>query len=354
MGEDTRVLLFSDLHIHPHKRSHQRLEDCIKALNWVFDTAESHGISSILFGGDLFHDRQKIEVLTYQRAFDTLESRMRCGRMNLYLLIGNHDLWYSDRTCVSSVKPFSALPGVRVVAEPCRIGICGSSWDFIPFTHNPVETLEVLKAMPGKPRYALGHIALDGAVLHGTQHSDVAVEHDGDMVRISPSLFSHYEHTYLGHYHAEQRVNAKVEYIGSPLQLSFGEAFQQKHIIIHDCDSGERTYVVNEFSPKHLVIRASEREAHDLEGNFVQMKVEDISSTDLVALRREIQASTNMASLEIKQQKKVMEEHVIRDAKAILYQGDEMLERYASEVGHEGLDLAKLLEVGRRICQGTE
>ena len=354
MSSETEVLLFSDLHIHPHKRSQQRLEDCVGALRWVFDTAEANGIRNILFGGDLFHDRQKIEVFTYQRAFDTLEERMRSGKFRLYLLIGNHDLWYSDRTCVSSVKPFSALPGVTVVSDPARMEIAGSNWDFIPFTHNPVETLELLKKMPGAPMYALGHIALDGAILHGTQQSDVAVEHDGDMVRISPALFSHYRHTYLGHYHAEQRVNSKVEYIGSPLQLSFGEAFQQKHLIIHDCASGERRYVANDFSPKHLVIPASERDSHDLHGNFVQMRVDDISATDLVTLRRELQSSGSMASLEIKQQKKAMDEHVIRDAKAILYQGDEMLERYAGEVGHEGLDLAKLLDVGRRICQRSE
>ena len=49
------VLLFSDLHVHCHKRSNERLEDCLKALNWVFDTAEQRQISSILLGGEFFH-----------------------------------------------------------------------------------------------------------------------------------------------------------------------------------------------------------------------------------------------------------------------------------------------------------
>jgi hypothetical protein len=209
-----------------------------------------------------------------------------------------------------------------VVGNPARISICGSSWDFVPFTHNPIEALEELRAMPGNPEYALGHIALDGAMLHGSQQSDVSIEHDGDMVRVSPSIFGNYRHTYLGHYHAEQRVNQKVEYIGSPLELSFGEAFQEKHLIIHDCESGDRRYVINNFSPKHLIVKAEDRSKYDLEGNFVQIKVDEMSATDLLTMKRELQTESNAASIEIKQQKRVIEEHVIRDAKAILNQGD--------------------------------
>ena len=348
------VLIFSDLHVHPHKRRNERLEDCLKALDWVFDVAEQRGITNILFGGDLYHDRQKIEVFTYQRTFETLEKRLRHNKFELYLLLGNHDLWYNDKTSVSSVIPLSALPGVRIISQPERLNIAGSNWDFIPFTLNPLITLEELKKKPGKPEYALGHIAIDGAILHGTQHSDVAVEHDGDMVSISASLFDHYKHTFLGHYHAEQRVTPKVEYVGSPLELSFGEAFQKKHIIAFNGRTGNRSYIQNGFSPKHLVIGLKDRAKYDLEGNFVRIKVDDIGATDLIAMRKEMMESNKLGSLEIKQQKKLIEEHVIQDAKAILYKGDEMLAKYVDEVGTDKLDRDELLRIGRKICQKLE
>jgi DNA repair exonuclease SbcCD nuclease subunit len=347
------VLLFSDIHIHCHKRKNERLEDCLKALNWVFDVAEERKIKDILFGGDLFHDRHKIDIFTYQRAFETLEKRLKGGHFNLYLLLGNHDLWYNEKTTVSSVIPLSSLPGVRIISEPERLEINGSFWDFIPFTHNPIDTLEQLKKKKGDPEYALGHISVDGAVLHGSSTSDVAIEHDGDMVTITPSLFDHYKHTFLGHYHAEQRVNEKVEYIGSPLELSFGEAFTEKHIIAFDGRTGKKTYIKNEFSPKHLVISMDERNKYNLEGNFVKIKVEDIGATDLVAMRKEILDGTNLGSLEIKQQKRKLEEHMINDAKAILFKGEEMLSRYLDEVGTNSLDRDILLKIGQKICQQT-
>lgn len=350
----SEVLLASDLHVHCHKRKNERLEDCLKALDWIFDVAEYRGIENILFGGDLFHDRQKIEVYTYQRTFETLEKRLRNNKFKLYLLLGNHDLWFNDNTSISSVIPLSALPGIRVISTPERINIAGSNWDFIPFTHNPVITLQELQKKPGKPEYALGHIAVDGAILHGTQQSDVAIEHDGDMVTIGTSLFDHYKHTFLGHYHAEQRVTKKVEYIGSPLQLSFGEAFQKKHIIAFDGESGEKEYVENTFSPKHLIIGIKDRDKYDLSGNFVQIKVDDIGATDLVAMKKEILDQNKLGSLEIKQQKKKIEDHTIQDARAILYKGDEMLSKYVSEVGVNDLDKDILLRIGKRICQKAD
>lgn len=346
------VLIFSDLHCHCHKRRNERLEDCLKVLDWVFDIAEKRNIENILFGGDLFHDRQKIEVYTYQRTFETLEKRLRGNKFKLYLLLGNHDLWYNDNTSISSVVPLSALPGVQIISTPERINIAGHNWDFIPFTLNPVATLEELKKKPGKPEFALGHISIDGAVLHGTQYSDVAVEHDGDMISISVSLFDHYKQTFLGHYHAEQRVNNKVEYVGSPLQLSFGEAFQEKHIIAFD--GVNKTYIENTFSPKHLVITPDEKDKYDLSGNFVRIKVEDIGATDLISMRKELLEGSELGSLEIKQQKKKIEEHVIQDAKAILYKGDEMLGKYLDEVGTNGLDREILLKLGKQICQKVD
>ena len=345
------VLLFSDIHLACHKRRVERLEDCLKVLDWVFDVAEERGITNILFGGDLFHDRQKIDVYTYQRVFEVLNKRLD-GKKKLYLLLGNHDLWYNDKTSVSSVIPLSSLPGVEIISEPKRIFIAGCNWDFIPFTHDPITSLEKLSKYFSEPQYALGHIAIDGAILHGSQYSDVEIEHDGDMVSIGVGLFEHYIHTFLGHYHAEQKVNSKVEYIGSPLELSFGEAFQKKHIIAFNGVSKKKTYISNDFSPKHLVISIKDKDKYDLEGNFVKIKVDDIGATDLISLRKDLLESNKLGSLEIKQQKKQMEEHVIQDAKAILYKGEEMLNKYIDEVApNSKLDREQLLRIGKKICQ---
>ena len=82
-------MLFSDIHVHPHKKSQDRLADCIKALEWVFEVAKNHNVDAVLFGGDLLHDRQKIDSLTYNQIFNVLEKQQN-EKFKTYLLLGNH------------------------------------------------------------------------------------------------------------------------------------------------------------------------------------------------------------------------------------------------------------------------
>lgn len=346
-----KVLLFTDIHIHPHKRSNERLNDCLKVLDWVFKTAETEKIKTILFGGDLFHDRQKIDVYTYQKTFEVLSKWLPQNKFELYLILGNHDLWFNEQTSISSVLPFSSLPNCVIVDKPQRLQIEESFWDMIPFTHDPIKAIQDLNSQDGEFEYALGHLAVDGAILHGNSVSDVVIEHDGEMVTIGGNIFSKYKKVFLGHYHCEQKLEKNIEYIGSPLELSFGEAFQEKHIIIFDCSKNECKYIKNEFSPKHLILKKEELEKYKLENNFVRVLVDDISGTDLINMRKELSKDLSLGSLEIRQQKRNIEKQVIDDAKSILFKEDQMIEQYVELVGTNGLDKDKLIKIGKQICE---
>lgn len=357
-----KVLIFSDIHIHPHKKSFERLTDCLNVLDWIFLSAEKNNIENIIFLGDLFHDRQKIDVLTYQKTFEVFEKHLLKKKFNLFLLLGNHDLWHNQKWDVSSVNPLRNLPGVTVVNEPCVKSISEDYlFGFLPYTHNPIEDIKkiekewkkISKEKNIKPRKVLGgHIAVDGAiwnVKYGTQ-AEVAIEHDGDMVKVGPSIFENWDRVFLGHYHAEQKLSKNVEYVGSPLQLSFGEAFQEKHVLIYDFDNDEIKYIKNDFSPKHFIINEKDLENYDLEGNFIRLEVEDLSSLSMMEVRKDLLENKKVASMEIKQFLK-KEEHTISDAKAILYKEDEMIEKYVDQANLD-LDKDKLVKVGKMILNG--
>jgi len=354
-----KILIFSDIHIHPHKKSVERLDDCIKVLDWVFDTAESNNIENIIFLGDLFHDRQKIDVLTYQKTFEIFEKHLLNKKINLYLLLGNHDLWHHQKWDVSSVNPLRNLPGVSVVNEPCVKQISDDYlFGFLPYTHDPIEDLKkvekdwkkLCKEKSVDPPKILGaHIAVDGAlwnVKYGTT-AEVAIEHDGDMVKVGPNIFADWDKVHLGHYHAEQKLTKNVEYVGSPLQLSFGEAFQDKHVIIYDIEKNQSQYVKNEFSPKHYIINENQLEDYKLEGNFIRLEVEDISSSSMAEVRKNLVENKKVATMEIKQFVK-KEDHIITDAKSILYKEDEMIEKYVDQVNVD-LEKEKLISIGKVI-----
>lgn len=355
----SKVILFSDLHIHPHKKNYARVNHCLEVVDWVFQTAKKYNVKDILFGGDLLHDRKVIDVTTYQLAFEKFQNWMGTLEYNLYLLLGNHDIFLNEKTNISSVYPFSALPNTKVISRPERLQIGGGTWDFIPFTHNPVETLEELSKMPGTQQYALGHIAVNDANLHGKVYSEnLAVEHDGDMVKIDAALFAPYKRTFLGHYHINQKLQYNVEYIGSPLELNFGEAGEDKHIVLFDCDSNKCDYISNDFSPKHRYEEVTNVEMFlkikdNFKGDFLKVTYDStqIDTVDVLKLRKEIDASEVCLSFDMAPKKVALDVHQIYDANAILYQGD-MLANYIDQVGEKGLDRDKLLKIGQMICEG--
>lgn len=341
----SEILLFADLHIHAHKRSFERLEDCLKALKWVFETSKVRGIKDIVFAGDLFQDRQKIDIATYNRTFDIF-LKYCDGSINLWLLLGNHDLWYQDRWDINSVLPFSALPNVTLIDKACQINIAGHNIDFLPFVRNPIEHLKILEK--NKNSLLIGHLAVHGADLHGLYNnlSDVILEHDGDMVKVGPELFIHWSQVFLGHYHGEQKLG-NVEYIGSPLQLTFGEAFQEKHIIIYNITSGKKEYIVNDFSPTHLIADDDSIVNFDVKNNFVRLNTA-AQTNDLIDLRRSIQQK-QPGTLEIVPKPKINQKQVVQNAKAILNKEDEMIETFANESDTGDLDKKMLIDIGK-IC----
>lgn len=348
----SNILLFSDAHVHAHKKSFDRLKDCLTALDWVFETAKKHKIKDIVFAGDLFQDRQKIDVATYSLTFDSL-FKYCDGSINLWLLLGNHDMWYHDKWDISSVLPFSALPNVTVINKACTLEVNGKEIDFLPYVRDPIEHLQELsrgiKTRKGL-KILIGHLAIHGAELNTLYHSlaDVVLEHDGDMVKVGPDLFTAWDKVFLGHYHGAQKIE-NIEYIGSPLQLTFGEAFQEKHVIIYDLKTGKQEYIVNDFSPKHLILSEDDVHKHDVENNFVRLNVENRKSIDILDLKKEVQGK-KPGTLEIVQKPKKEQKQVVEDAKAILNKEDEMLETYVKEVDTGDLDKSYLVNIGKNIC----
>jgi DNA repair exonuclease SbcCD nuclease subunit len=349
-----KILLFSDLHVHMHKNQMSRLEDGLRVLEWIFKTAIENQIDVLVFGGDLYQDRQRIHTISYEKTFSLIRQFMEnYPQLKLYLLVGNHDMWFNDKWNVSSIAPMEAIRGVNVVNKVCTIEIIpGFKLDFIPYTKNPLE--DIATKFTTKSDVLVSHIAIDGAQLNSFHNmkAEVSVEFEGDMVKVDLNNFNEWKKVFLGHYHCAQKLNDVVEYIGSPMELNFGEAFQQKHIIILDTKTLETKYVVNDFSPKHLIIKESQIEAYDLEGNFVQILVEDIASTNIVDVRKQILSNNKNVTLEFKENKKEKGVENISTKDKFDFADGEILERYVS-VSNKELDPIKLLAIGKEICQNV-
>jgi DNA repair exonuclease SbcCD nuclease subunit len=343
-----KVLLFSDIHIARHKQSMDRLEDCLAALAWVCDTARSRGIERLLFLGDLFQDRNKIDVICYQRTFETFGMY---PDLRFDLLLGNHDLWYAEKWDVSSVLPLGTLPGVTVIDRPMTTEIGGRSFDWLPFVKNPLKAVD--KNFPAGRRAGhvlCAHVAIDGCQLNSAgQVSEVSVEHESDMVKVSADRFGEWSRVFLGHYHAAQHLTDTMEYIGSPLQLNFAEAGQVKHVVILDTDTLAVEYVENTFSPRHLIVREDQLGAADLSNNYVWVK-DDLTKFDAYEKSRGVLAEA-ARQVQFRAAERPAAE-VEADTGRFRQGAGTIRQRYVSAVGSGGLDEERLRRLGDEICEG--
>jgi len=351
-----KILLFSDIHIHNHKKSYERLDDCIKSFEWVFDVARENKINSIVFGGDLLHERQKIDSCVYQNIYNVLKKNQD---FDLYLLLGNHDIWFNEKTDVSGVYPFESMERIRVIGNPETIQIEDSLWDFLPFTHDPVESLKKFDLSNIDKKFLIGHISIDGAILNsGGQMSDVIIEHDGEMVKVSKDLFSNYKHAFFGHYHKAQKLAKNVEYIGSPLELSFGESGETKHLIIFDTNTLKHKYIVNNFSPKHIYVHQDSIEdvsKETIDNNFICVLSDDLATTDTKEKINFIREKFSPKSLQFKKNnsKKTQNEDKkkIDDVKFVINDDGKMIEIYIEKYNSRNLDCAILKQIGSSILE---
>jgi len=344
------AIIYSDLHVHPHGFKTEKLNDCLRCLEWVYKEAAKRGIPYVFFAGDLFHDRQRINIYAYDRTYEILQKYSK--DIQSYYILGNHDIFFRTRRSTSSVRPFSEI--INVIENPCTIQIENLKIDFLPYTENP--SVDIQKNFDGSSEILIGHLALGGAILNAFHNIKYRDSDLIENIRETPTaLLSKYKKAFLGHFHSRQQVSPTIEYIGSPLQLSYGESGDKKGFIILDFNTLETEFIENNFTPKYHIIPINEDiSKYDLKNNYVRIISSQNSSVNEIDLKNEIQNKFHPKDLEIihvnteAEEIKINEE--INKIENFAQNVSKTIEQYVNSAEIE-LDKQKLIDVGIKIIQ---
>jgi DNA repair exonuclease SbcCD ATPase subunit len=102
-----------------------------------------------------------------------------------------------------------------------------------------------------KQLVAFGHLSINGAVQntkHNTRYNGV----------LGPDVFQHLKRTYTGHFHVHQRMDHRVTYVGSPLQFDFGDAGDQRGVMIYDTTTDTDEFIISPYYDAFRVINAAD------------------------------------------------------------------------------------------------
>jgi DNA repair exonuclease SbcCD nuclease subunit len=249
-----KAILFSDIHLGLSNDSPQFHEISINFAVWMAEQAKSRGIKTLICGGDVFHNRKAINLLTIEAAtkfFNVLKD------FDIRIITGNHDCFFLENSDVHSISMLKNWENISVYDSPYYENFDGNVVGFIPWG-TPVEKMQKCDIM-------FGHYEINGFQM-GPKHFCEEGMTPAKLLSKCPLIFS-------GHFHKpqfNQYGTGNIIYMGSPYQHNWGEAGEDKYIYELDFKTKEYLKIENTISPKHITIKSKD-EVKSAVGNIVRV-----------------------------------------------------------------------------------
>lgn len=244
-----RLCIFSDLHAHNWSQfsrtlpcgTNSRLAECMGIIDFVANVARDQQCDAVVFVGDLFESRTKLDV---DVLFNTYEAMRRLAEgVKVYIVRGNHDC-FDDGGMVDSLEGLRGVDNIEV--HDTYFSLIWTSDEktvlyFMPWMSEPKHTFSDWKTQahfhPNFKHILFMHQSVsEGLLSNGFKTSASLDLADLPMDKLT--------RVFAGDYHKPQELaDGKFIYCGSPLQLNFGEAGQQKHVIVYDTITDEVKYI---------------------------------------------------------------------------------------------------------------
>lgn len=229
-----KVILIGDTHFGEKGNSLKYNQQLVDFFHWVVDFAESNDITKAVHMGDYYHNRNTINVETINYGIEGAKVLSNYFKPeNLYVLTGNHDIYYKDTLEVNSLKIIE--PYVTIIDDVSSFRSL-KGMVLTPWVCNSVQweaLVEFVQRMD--PKFICGHFEFNGFEVSAGHVMDHGLSHKELITKSTQMIYS-------GHYHSPQK-NGKVNYIGTPIATTMSEANEAHGITVLDLDTGEEGFI---------------------------------------------------------------------------------------------------------------
>lgn len=243
-----KKLLVTDSHLGINKASdlyHNVVFDLFKEIQQV---CLERNIRQIIHLGDFFHDRKVLNTKTQNVAHRIAD--LFTDEALMYLVLGNHDVYYKDRLNPTTAELFKTHPAVRVIDQITELKhdeIVLCPWGIMP---------------EGYEGYLMGHFEIKGFKMnstficeHGTEPNDLREKNN-------------FKHIYSGHFHTPS-TQGNITYLGSPYQQTFHDLGSPRGYYIWE--DGEIEFIEYQGAPKFVLMESSNINTKIVKGNIVRL-----------------------------------------------------------------------------------
>ena len=335
------IWLFTDTHIGARSNSNEWMDIISSAhFEFIIPTIEKNWKEGdlIIHCGDVFDNRQSINLKVLNIGIRVYERLAKLGK--IHIIAGNHDIYKKDSTTITSLDSLKWIPNVKIWKEPGCINVGLSKLLLMPWRATVKEEGETLKEYQKqyKPDYAFMH-----GTFSGTQYNKY-VKIDSKEGGSTSSTVG-YKRVFSGHIHWQQDVK-NINIIGSPFEITRGDADNKKGMYYLDLNTGEETFYENKISPKHIKFRLIEFDKD------IFKKIAEVAPNNFIDIQIANSALAKSASKFNKEIIKIKD--LARNLEIQQYE-DEVLEDDVSDVS-ETMDHDELIqtEIKKRLPEETD
>ena len=112
-----KVACFTDIHFGLKNNSRIHNIDCEQFVEWFCETATTQNCDTCIFLGDWHHNRATINVSTMNYTVANI-GKLSEAFEKVYLIMGNHDLYYREKREINSV-PFAHMWDNVIIVNIC-------------------------------------------------------------------------------------------------------------------------------------------------------------------------------------------------------------------------------------------
>lgn len=223
-----KVMLIGDLHLGHRSGDKDTAEYQMRVFDeFIFPLIKQLGIKHIIQTGDFFDARKAIRHDTMELVRERLIPKMK--DLIVDVIVGNHDMHRKENIYPNSCNELLAgYDNFTIHNEPSVIEIDGIKIDMIPWIcrDNRKQVLEFISN--SSSNIAVGHFELAGFQYYRGMASQGEDAH----------FLANYSQVWSGHFHTISKAN-HILYVGTPYQLTFGDADDDRGVWVYDTDNGK-------------------------------------------------------------------------------------------------------------------
>lgn len=284
-----KLLHLSDLHIGKIVNEVNMLDDQKHILSQILDIVKAEKPTAVLIAGDVYD--KSVPSAEAVELYDEFITALANENTQVHIISGNHDsperlgccskLISSNKIYIDSIFNGKAIKhtlndeteNVNIYTlpfiKPANVRAFYKEQEINSYTQAVKLVLDNSDIDPNQTNILVAHqYVTNGGEMIRTDSEAISV---GGIDNVSSEVFDSFNYVALGHLHANQNIDNRIVYCGSPLKYSKSECKNKKSVVMLEVINGE--IAINEIPITPL------RDMRIIKGNLKELTENPIGNT---------------------------------------------------------------------------